>query len=154
MSDSGRRSTSLNSRRMPVVSMDSIFKLIGVFFERLFQSQSPVHSACGEPEKSHTPAFTVPGSLYLTWWEGSRAGIHMAEGVSSDVGQCDNRRSSQSTRVMLVGWLGRVPLDPRTELAGDYGESFFEAYSDSPACRELEGVVRILRRAMGLPEEK
>jgi len=43
---------------------------------------------------------------------------------------------------MGVPFLGRVPLDPRIGMACDYGESFFEAFPDSPACEALRGVVR------------
>ncbi len=42
---------------------------------------------------------------------------------------------------MGVPFLGRVPLDPRIGMACDYGESFFEAFPDSPACEALREVV-------------
>lgn len=42
---------------------------------------------------------------------------------------------------MGVPFLGRVPLDPRIGMACDYGESFFDAFPDSPACEALRGVV-------------
>lgn len=50
-----------------------------------------------------------------------------------------------------IPFLGAVPLDPRIGLACDYGESFFDAYPDSPACKELLAIVRRLRETMGLP---
>lgn len=40
-----------------------------------------------------------------------------------------------------VPYLGAVPLDPRIGMACDYGESFFDAFSDSPACDALLKVV-------------
>ncbi|KAI9799801.1 MAG: cytosolic Fe-S cluster assembly factor nbp35 [Sarcosagium campestre] len=40
-----------------------------------------------------------------------------------------------------ITFLGRVPLDPRIGMACDYGESFFDAYPDSPACEALRTVV-------------
>ena len=52
---------------------------------------------------------------------------------------------------MGVPFLGAVPLDPRIGLACDYGESFFDAYPDSPACLELLAIIRRLREVMGLP---
>lgn len=43
---------------------------------------------------------------------------------------------------MSIPFLGAVPLDPRIGMARDYGESFFDAWPDSPACAALERVVR------------
>ena len=43
---------------------------------------------------------------------------------------------------MDIPFLGSVPLDPRIGMACDYGESFFDSYEDSPACKALKGVVR------------
>jgi len=40
-----------------------------------------------------------------------------------------------------VPFLGRVPLDPRIGMACDFGESFFDAFPDSPACAALRDVV-------------
>ena len=40
-----------------------------------------------------------------------------------------------------VPFLGRVPLDPRIGMACDYGESFLDAFPDSPACTALREVV-------------
>ena len=45
-----------------------------------------------------------------------------------------------------VPFLGEVPLDPRIGMACDYGESFFDAYPDSPACAALRTVVDGLTR--------
>ena len=44
-----------------------------------------------------------------------------------------------------VPYLGAVPLDPRIGMACDYGESFFDAFSDSPACTALRAVVQRLQ---------
>jgi hypothetical protein len=43
-----------------------------------------------------------------------------------------------------IPFLGAVPLDPRIGIACDYGESFFDSFADSPACRALQDVVRNL----------
>jgi len=40
--------------------------------------------------------------------------------------------------------------DPRIGMACDYGESFFEAYPDSPAASALKSVVTRLGEEMGL----
>ncbi|KAI0478592.1 nucleotide-binding protein [Xylariaceae sp. FL0804] len=49
-----------------------------------------------------------------------------------------------------VPFLGAVPLDPRIGMACDYGESFFDHYPDSPACKALRGVVGRLAKEIGL----
>ncbi|KAI9834918.1 MAG: cytosolic Fe-S cluster assembly factor nbp35 [Sclerophora amabilis] len=49
-----------------------------------------------------------------------------------------------------IPFLGAVPLDPRIGMACDYGESFFDAYPDSPACVALRDVVRRVGEEMGL----
>lgn len=54
---------------------------------------------------------------------------------------------------MGIAFLGSVPLDPRIGMACDYGESFFDSFPDSPACRALKGVVKGLAREMGLDPE-
>lgn len=61
---------------------------------------------------------------------------------------------------MDIPFLGSVPLDPRIGMACDYGESFFDSYADSPACKALKGVVRGLAGQLKLdsrqvmPEEE
>ncbi|OCK94558.1 P-loop containing nucleoside triphosphate hydrolase protein [Cenococcum geophilum 1.58] len=52
-----------------------------------------------------------------------------------------------------IPFLGAVPLDPRIGMACDYGESFLDAYPDSPACKALKGVVRRVAQEMGLSAE-
>lgn len=52
---------------------------------------------------------------------------------------------------MGIPFLGAVPLDPRIGIACDYGESFFDAYPESPACEGLMGIIQKLRDQMGLP---
>jgi len=52
-----------------------------------------------------------------------------------------------------IPFLGAVPLDPRIGMACDYGESFLDAYPDSPACKALKGVVRMVAQEMGLSAE-
>lgn len=49
---------------------------------------------------------------------------------------------------MDVPFLGSVPLDPRIGMACDYGESFFDAYPDSPACAALQRVVERVQMEM------
>lgn len=51
---------------------------------------------------------------------------------------------------MDIPFLGSVPLDPRIGMACDYGESFFDSYPDSPACRALKRVVTGLADQLGL----
>lgn len=48
-----------------------------------------------------------------------------------------------------IPFLGSVPLDPRIGMASDYGESFMEAYPDSPACKALREVVRGVGKLVG-----
>ncbi len=51
---------------------------------------------------------------------------------------------------MGIPFLGEVPLDPRIGMACDYGESFFDHYPDSPACKALMRVVEGLCREIGI----
>ncbi|KAK3687273.1 cytosolic Fe-S cluster assembly factor NBP35 [Podospora appendiculata] len=51
---------------------------------------------------------------------------------------------------MGIPFLGSVPLDPRIGMACDYGESFFDSFPDSPACKALRGVVRGLASQVNL----
>ena len=51
---------------------------------------------------------------------------------------------------MNVPFLGSVPLDPRIGMSCDYGESFFDAWPDSPACTALKSVVRRVGEEIGL----
>ena len=57
-------------------------------------------------------------------------------------------------REKRVPFLGAVPLDPRIGMAADYGESFLDAYPDSPACAAIKAVVRRVAEEIGLsPDE-
>lgn len=47
-----------------------------------------------------------------------------------------------------VPFLGSVPLDPRIGMSCDFGESFFDAYPDSPACVALKGVVQKIQQTV------
>lgn len=49
-----------------------------------------------------------------------------------------------------VPFLGAVPLDPRIGMSCDFGESFFDNFSDSPACKALREVVRNVGAEMGI----
>ena len=55
---------------------------------------------------------------------------------------------------MGIPFLGSVPLDPRIGMACDYGESFFDSFPDSPACKALKGVVRGLASQLKLDHER
>ena len=54
---------------------------------------------------------------------------------------------------MGVPFLGKVPLDPRIGMTCDYGVSFFDEYSDSPACEALLAVVERVKEEAGIKEE-
>jgi Mrp family chromosome partitioning ATPase len=49
-----------------------------------------------------------------------------------------------------IPFLGAVPLDPRIGMSCDFGESYFDAFPDSPACEALRGVVRRVGEEIGL----
>lgn len=51
---------------------------------------------------------------------------------------------------MGIPFLGAVPLDPRIRMACDYGESYFDSFPDSPACKAFQGLVRNLAGQLGL----
>jgi Flp pilus assembly CpaE family ATPase len=53
-----------------------------------------------------------------------------------------------------IPFLGSVPLDPRIGMACDYGESFFDSYGDSPACKALKGMVRGLAAQLKLDSKQ
>ena len=55
---------------------------------------------------------------------------------------------------MGIPFLGSVPLDPRIGMACDYGESFFDSYADSPACKALKGVVKGLAGQLKLDSDQ
>ena len=48
-----------------------------------------------------------------------------------------------------IPFLGSVPLDPRIGMACDYGESFFDTFTDSPACAALLDVVQKVKEKIG-----
>ena len=49
-----------------------------------------------------------------------------------------------------IPFLGKVPLDPRIGMSCDYGESFFDAFPDSPACIALREVIEKMSQIAGL----
>lgn len=55
---------------------------------------------------------------------------------------------------MNIPFLGAVPLDPRIGLSCDYGESFFDNFADSPACKAIKDVVRSVGKQLGLSEDQ
>ncbi|KAI9844201.1 MAG: cytosolic Fe-S cluster assembly factor nbp35 [Thelocarpon superellum] len=72
----------------------------------------------------------------------------------SDIFAASTGGASALAREMDVPYLGKVPLDPRIGMACDYGESFFDAWPDSPACEALRTVVRRVGEEMGLPPDQ
>ena len=48
----------------------------------------------------------------------------------------------QLAKDTCIPFLGAVPLDPRIGMSCDFGESFFDNFGDSPACKALRDVVR------------
>ncbi|GAM88560.1 hypothetical protein ANO11243_065940 [Dothideomycetidae sp. 11243] len=53
-----------------------------------------------------------------------------------------------------IPFLGAVPLDPRIGMSCDFGESYLEAFPDSPACKAIRHVVRRVAEQAGLsPDE-
>ena len=53
----------------------------------------------------------------------------------------DDARELRGNPMNLL-FLGPVPLDRRIGQACDHGESFFDAWPDSPACLALKGVIK------------
>jgi Mrp family chromosome partitioning ATPase len=49
-----------------------------------------------------------------------------------------------------VPFLGSVPLDPRIGMACDFGESFLEAFPESPAAQRIQEVVRRIGERIGI----
>jgi Mrp family chromosome partitioning ATPase len=49
-----------------------------------------------------------------------------------------------------IRFLGSVPLDPRIGLACDFGESFLDAYPESPAAKRIMEVVNNVGKVIGL----
>ena len=52
-----------------------------------------------------------------------------------------------------IPYLGAVPLDPRIGMACDYGESFLDAYPDSPACVAIREVVSRVGKQVGVESQ-
>lgn len=70
--------------------------------------------------------------------------------VESQIFTATTGGASALAREMRIPFLGAVPLDPRIGMACDYGESFFDSWPDSPACKALRGVVRRVVEEIGL----
>ncbi|KAL1900324.1 cytosolic Fe-S cluster assembly factor nbp35 [Ceratocystis pirilliformis] len=51
---------------------------------------------------------------------------------------------------MGIPFLGSVPLDPHIRMACDYGESYFDSFGDSPACKAFMGVVKCISEQLNL----
>ena len=62
--------------------------------------------------------------------------------------------ASQLAKDTRIPYLGSVPLDPRIGMSCDFGESFTDAFPDSPASRALKHIVRRIGESIGLdPDE-
>ena len=48
-----------------------------------------------------------------------------------------------------IPFLGAVPLDPRIGIACDFGESYFDSFPDSPACKAFMDVVKGVADQLG-----
>lgn len=55
---------------------------------------------------------------------------------------------------MGIPFLGAVPLDPRIGMSCDFGESFFDSFPDSPACKAFKTVVRRLADQVGADAQR
>ena len=62
--------------------------------------------------------------------------------------------AAQLAKETGIPFLGKVPLDPRIGMACDYGESFFDSYPDSPACKALQAVVERVKEEVGIQDER
>jgi len=60
----------------------------------------------------------------------------------------------QLAKDSAIPFLGAVPLDPRIGMSCDFGESFFDSFPDSPACKALRSVVRRVGEEMGLSADE
>jgi len=68
----------------------------------------------------------------------------------TDIFQASTGGGRALAEEMGIPFLGSVPLDPRIGMACDYGESFFDSFPDSPACKSLKSIVRQLANRVGL----
>ncbi len=68
----------------------------------------------------------------------------------SDIFQATTGGGRGLANEMGIPFLGSVPLDPRIGMACDFGESYFDSFPDSPACKALKNVVKQLADQLGL----
>ncbi|KAF2403266.1 protein NBP35 [Trichodelitschia bisporula] len=68
----------------------------------------------------------------------------------SEIFRASTGGAKRFCEVENVPFLGSVPLDPRIGMACDFGESFLDAFPESPAAQRVEDVVRQLRETIGL----
>ncbi|KAF2138853.1 uncharacterized protein K452DRAFT_328607 [Aplosporella prunicola CBS 121167] len=68
----------------------------------------------------------------------------------SDIFRASTGGARRLAKDLDIPFLGAIPLDPRIGMACDYGESFLDAYPDSPACKGIRDVVRAVGEQMGL----
>lgn len=68
----------------------------------------------------------------------------------SQIFEATNGGGESLAKEIGIPFLGAVPLDPRIGMACDYGESYFDSFPDSPACKALKGVARSVAAQVGL----
>ncbi|CAN8103006.1 unnamed protein product [Discula destructiva] len=68
----------------------------------------------------------------------------------SQIFEATNGGGQALAKEIGIPFLGAVPLDPRIGMACDYGESYFDSFPDSPACKALKGVARSVAAQVGL----
>lgn len=68
----------------------------------------------------------------------------------SQIFEATNGGGQALAKEIGIPFLGAVPLDPRIGMACDYGESYFDSFPDSPACKALKGVARSVAAQIGL----
>ena len=68
----------------------------------------------------------------------------------SEIFQATTGGGAALAKELGVPFLGAVPIDPRIGMACDYGESYFDSYSDSAACLAFKEVVRGIAKELDL----
>jgi Mrp family chromosome partitioning ATPase len=67
----------------------------------------------------------------------------------SDIFRASTGGARALAKEVGIPFLGAVPLDPRIGMSCDFGESFFDNFGDSPACKALKHVVRNVGKSIG-----
>jgi len=71
-------------------------------------------------------------------------------GKESQIFRATTGGARKLCEVENVPFLGAVPLDPRIGMACDYGESFLEAFPESPAAKKITEVVAKVGESIGM----